>query len=103
AHDMLAGLRSTDDPFLANARGQRDIDGIDIFRHEQFFVTAQRAWRSFKRTFALAVGDEFPAALHIAARHGHDDAIAAIADAFPVLAPNLRRAEKSPAKFVSGH
>ncbi len=100
---MFAGLRGANHPFLPQSGGQRDVNRIDVFRREQLLVTSEGARCRFERSIALTLRDELPAALRVTTGDGHDVAVSAIANGLPVLASNLRRAEKSPANSVLIH
>src|SRR5277367_2766705 len=58
-------------------------------------VTAKRFRQFFKRRFALALGNKFPAALQIAAGDGGNNAIFGIGNRFPIFPADVGRAQKS--------
>src|SRR5204862_2829879 len=92
-----------DHPSLTQSRRQRDVNRVDVFGREQFFITAKRARCVIKRASTLAFGDEFLAAFRTATGDSHDDTIAAVANGFPILPSDVRRAENAPPKFFVRH
>ena len=100
ADNVFARFGAADDPFLANTCGQRDIDRVNVPGGDQFLVTGQRLRRRFHRCFGLALIDKCAAAFKVAAGHGDDRGVAAVADRLPVFARDIRRPQNSPAEFV---
>src|SRR5208283_5191081 len=92
ADQMLARLGGAQDPFLANARGQRNINPIDIPGREHVLVPPDGPRGSGKRGLGLALGDKLPAALRGAAGHDRNDAVLRVADGLPAFPGYLRSA-----------
>ena len=101
--DMLAGLRGADDPFFAQSRGQRDVNGINVPAGEQRFVVVHRLRHDRMRRAGLAFGDERLRPRKVAAGHGDEGGVSGITNGLPVLAGDESGAENAPAAGCCGH
>src|SRR5262245_38242759 len=94
---MLAGLRGADHPFLADARWQGDIHGIDVPALEQLLVAAAGNGGGGEGDVSLAFVDEAMGAVVVATGHGDQDGVPRVADRLPVLARDVRGSQDAPA------
>ncbi len=93
---VLARLGRADEPRLADAGWQGDVNGVHRTVGQQFLVAAQWLRRRIEGGVPLTVGNEPPAALEVPAGDGRQRAVPGVADRQPVLAGDLRRAQDSP-------
>ena len=99
ADDVFTRRRGLEHPFLAEAGWERDVNGVHGSIRQHFLVAAVSLRHGLHRSLRLAFIDELAAAFHIAAGHGDDGRVAAVANRLPVLPRDVRRAENAPAKF----
>ena len=100
ADNVFARRRRTQNPFLAQADGQRNVNGVHVRRIEQFLITAERGRLGGKWKIALAVAGISAAALRVAAGHRRNGGVAGIEDRLPVLTANFRRAQKAKSQLL---
>lgn len=100
AEHVFAGLGGADDPFLAQAGGEGNVDGIDFGVGEDGFVSFHGEWSFFKRHRSLAGIDEGLGPLGVAAADAFQDSVPGALHRGPIFFGNPGGTEEAPNEVV---